>query len=57
MLGILSAMSLVCGVGVACAADYRPRHALAFERCGGGLLVAGLLMLGACLGAACPIAP
>jgi len=56
MLGTISVLSLVCGVAVACAADYAPAHAAAFERCGGGLLIVGLTLIGLALGETFPIA-
>ena len=56
MVGVLSLISVVSGVGVACAAEYAPSHVAVLERCGGGLLVAGLALLGLALGAASPIA-
>lgn len=55
MVGILSFVSLLGGVGVACATDYLPTQAVALERWGGGLLVAGLALLGVALGGAFPI--
>jgi hypothetical protein len=56
MVGVLSFISLVGGVGAACATDYAPSHVAALERWGGGLLVAGLALLGVALGGAFPIA-
>jgi hypothetical protein len=55
MLGILSVISLIGGVGAACATEYAPAHVAALERCGGGLLVAGLALLGVALGGMAPI--
>ena len=55
MIALLSMTSLVAGVGVACAADYAPARVAALESWGGGLLVAGLALLGVALGAAAPI--
>lgn len=55
MVGILSLISLVGGVGAACASEYAPAHVATLERCGGGLLVAGLALLGAALGGLAPI--
>ena len=55
MVVFLSLMSLILGVGVACAADYAPSHVAAFESWGGGLLVAGLALLGVALGPALQI--
>jgi hypothetical protein len=56
MVVFLILMSLVLGVGAACAADYAPKHVVAtLESWGGGLLVTGLALLGVALGAAAPI--
>ena len=55
MIAFLSVTSLVAGVGVACAADYAPAHVATLENWGGGLLMAGLALLGVALGAAAPI--
>ena len=57
MLAFLSLLSLIGGVGAACAADYAPSHVAALESWGGGLLVTGLALLGVCLGGALPIVP
>jgi len=46
VLAAVSLMSLVCGATLACAAPRYPSHLSTLERCGGGLLVAGLVMLG-----------
>jgi hypothetical protein len=55
MIAFLSVTSLFAGVGVACAADYAPTRVAALETWGGGLLLAGLALLGVALGAAAPI--
>lgn len=52
MIVLLSMVSLVVGAGVACTADYAPNHVVILESWGGGLLMAGLAMLGVALGAA-----
>ena len=57
MVAFLSLLSLISGVGAACAADYAPSHVAALESWGGGLLVTGLALLGVCLGGALPIVP
>jgi hypothetical protein len=56
MVGILSFTSLIGGVVVACASEYAPSHVAVLERCGGGLLAAGLALMGVALGGAFPIA-
>jgi len=55
MVGILGFISLIGGVGAACASDYAPSHVAVLERCGGGLLAAGLALIGVAMGAAAPI--
>jgi hypothetical protein len=55
MIALLSMTSLIAGVGVACAADYAPTRVAILESWGGGLLMAGLALLGVALGAAAPI--
>ncbi len=55
MIGILGFISLIGGVGAACASEYAPSHVAVLERCGGGLLAAGLALIGLALGAAAPI--
>jgi hypothetical protein len=55
MVAILSLISLIGGVGAACATEYAPSHVAALERCGGGLLIAGLALLGVALGGVAPI--
>lgn len=49
MLAVFIVSCLVAGVGASCAAPYVPVHVALFERCGGMLLVAGLVLLGATL--------
>jgi hypothetical protein len=56
VVAILSLISLIGGIGAACATEYAPYHVAALERCGGGLLVAGLALLGAALGGIAPMA-
>jgi hypothetical protein len=55
MVGVLSLISVIGGVGIAAASDYAPAHVAVLERCGGGLLLAGLALLGAALGGMAPI--
>jgi hypothetical protein len=55
MIAFLSVTSLVAGVGIACAADYAPARVATLESWGGGLLMAGLALLGVALGHAGPI--
>lgn len=49
MIGTLSISVLCSGVALVAAARRLPAHAPVLERCGGGLMVAGLLLLGTCL--------
>jgi len=55
MVGVLSLISVIGGVAIAAASDYAPAHVAVLERCGGGLLLAGLALLGAALGGMAPI--
>jgi hypothetical protein len=49
MVGAVILLSLLAGMGAACAAPYVPAHVAALERCGGTLMVASLALLGAAL--------
>lgn len=47
MILVTSILSLILGVGLACAAEFVPTRIAAFESWGGTLLVTGLALLGA----------
>lgn len=53
MIEMLSIVVLFSGIAFVAAGLQLPDHALKLERCGGGLMVAGLLLLGSCLPVAC----
>ena len=49
MLFVVVPLSLAAGVGASCAAPYVPAYAEAFEKAGGMLMIAALLLAGAAL--------
>jgi hypothetical protein len=49
MMGVVILLSLLGGMGAACAAPYVPAHVATLEKCGGTLMVASLALLGAAL--------
>jgi hypothetical protein len=49
MLLVVVPLSLVAGIGASYAASYVPAYAEAFEKAGGFLMVAALLLAGAAL--------
>ena len=49
MVIALSVGCLILGASIACAAEHAPQHVVTLERCGGSLLVAGLVLLGVAL--------
>ena len=53
MFALLSITVLVVGITLVAAARGLPGYAPLLERCGGGLMVAGLLLIGSCLSIVC----
>ena len=55
MIGLFSMSVLVIGVCLVAAARGLPAYAPLLERCGGGFMVTGLLLIGSCLSTICMI--